>query len=1370
MNTKVNRCGFLARTGLAAMMPMAMVVAVLAGAGTSPGAVVINELMAATSEQRLSWDAGGVPHLGSGAQWVDPGFNTAGWTNTLLPAGYAFAGLASDLTSQMKGLAPSLYLRKEFQATPDQAASTNGLVFSVQYNDGFVAYLNGREAARANCGPTNHFIFASQPAYNVSTTTNVVQFTLGPASAWLVSGSNVLALQAHNAEQPSTTNWPEQITAHTPTPEFRINAGLQLAGDTPVGLIGYGPTGGAWRSFVGRAEPSGGVVDMGLVTKSFTPPAGEEDDYEQPAEFSDWIELYNNGAAAADIGGWSLSDEPDLPGKWHFPTNTVLPAGGYLLVLCDNRDEANAPAGPATRLHTNFKLDEQGGQLMLFDKLGQLVDGLPDGYPAQVPFCSYGRNPGAAVAFGFLSTATPGASNAGPFYAGRVDPPQFQAASGFDLHGGIYQTQSLVLYLRDTMAGSLIRYTLDASEPTDAHGIVYTNPIILTQANDKTGKVVRAAAFLPGWLPSEVKTHTYLLQQPAALTNVPALIFTGDAGRNFYAPGGLLAIVGGTFIPVSVGAFWQANGPQSYDEVLGSGTPFERPARLEYYFPPGYYPTNQSPLRTDIGLRVSSSGFSRPRMKMSGATNSPWQPYWDSTEKPSFNLYFAGDFGSGPLDYPLFTNYPVNEFQQLRLRAGKNDNGNPFITDELVRRLWLDMGHVGARGLFCSLYVNAVYKGVFNLCERFREPFFQAHYASQASWDVDYSWTWVDGDNTVFQQLLTALDLNLTNLTNWRAVTNKLDIDNAADYYLLNIYAAMWDWPGNNFVIARERSTGPDSRFRFAVWDAEGAFNAIGYSHPVSYNTITTDLVVPSTDPNYWVDVARIFRRLASSPEFRLRFADRVNFHLFNGGILDDRDPDGAGPLKSHFGQRLTELVQEAGALVQYNTGQPLDQSAFNTWAASGSGRRSYLLGAAPGRQMLRDAGLWPLTEPPVFSRYGGAVPPGYGLSLTSSVATPGQTATLYYTLEGSDPRLAGGGRNLAAQTYAGPVALNQVLTVKARARNNTTSEWSPITEATFAPAAVPASSNNLVLAELMYHPPHATAAELAAGFSNADDFEFVRLLNISSTPVDLAGVRFTLGVTFDFTSGAFRYLSPGANALAVKNRDAFQVRYGHGYDALIAGEYAANFSNGGERVQLVASNNVVLRDFTYGTSAPWPATADGQGPSLVLRLPASNPDPADPANWTASAVPGGLPGGVAPQQSYAAWRALYWDTASATNDSISGPRADPDGDGVCNFLEYTFGLDPHHVSEQPQPRAAIESVNGDLHLTLSFRMAPGAQDSHLTWEISSELRNWSTPPNVFELLSTEPCLDGTATVKYVDTTPLASSASRFVRLRLAGP
>ena len=68
----------------------------------------------------------------------------------------------------MSNQAPSLYLRKEFQVTAEQASSTNQLILPMNCNDGFVAYINGREVARANCGPTNHFMFACQPAYNVS--------------------------------------------------------------------------------------------------------------------------------------------------------------------------------------------------------------------------------------------------------------------------------------------------------------------------------------------------------------------------------------------------------------------------------------------------------------------------------------------------------------------------------------------------------------------------------------------------------------------------------------------------------------------------------------------------------------------------------------------------------------------------------------------------------------------------------------------------------------------------------------------------------------------------------------------------------------------------------------------------------------------------------------------------------------------------------------------------------------------------------------------------------------------------------------------------------------------------------------------------
>ena len=57
---------------------------------------------------------------------------------------------------------------------------------------------------------------------------------------------------------------------------------------------------------------------------------------------------------------------------------------------------------------------------------------------------------------------------------------------------------------------------------------------------------------------------------------------------------------------------------------------------------------------------------------------------------------------------------------------------------------------------------------------------------------------------------------------------------------------------------------------------------------------------------------------------------------------------------------------------------------------------------------------------------------------------------------------------------------------------------------------------------------------------------------------------------------------------------------------------------------------------------------------------------------------------------------------------------------------------------------AAIENVNGDLRLTLAFRLDPGAQDVQLDLGSQQRPANWSVPFNVVRLLSTEPCPDGT--------------------------
>jgi len=66
---------------------------------------------------------------------------------------------------------------------------------------------------------------------------------------------------------------------------------------------------------------------------------------------SDWIELYNNGAAAVSLSGWFLSDDSQQPFLWPLPAMT-LNAGERRVIFASGKDRRN----PAAELHTNFSL------------------------------------------------------------------------------------------------------------------------------------------------------------------------------------------------------------------------------------------------------------------------------------------------------------------------------------------------------------------------------------------------------------------------------------------------------------------------------------------------------------------------------------------------------------------------------------------------------------------------------------------------------------------------------------------------------------------------------------------------------------------------------------------------------------------------------------------------------------------------------------------------------------------------------------------------------------------------------------------------------------------------------------------------------
>jgi len=229
-------------------------------------------------------------------------------------------------------------------------------------------------------------------------------------------------------------------------------------------------------------------------------------------DYDDWIEIHNFGVDAIDVGGMYLTDDMSVSTKWRIPGNdpvsTIIPAGGYLLIWADN-DIAGAG------LHANFKLDADGDEIALIDQLGStLIDSVV--FAKQSSNISYGRFPDSGISWRFFSTPTPGMQNDGG-YLGQVDAPELSRKRGF-------YDQAFTVTLATETEGALIYYTLDGQEPYTLGGrapigTVYQGPISISRTT-----ILRAKAIKAGYMPSRIKTHTYIF-----LRDVKRQSYSGSA-------------------------------------------------------------------------------------------------------------------------------------------------------------------------------------------------------------------------------------------------------------------------------------------------------------------------------------------------------------------------------------------------------------------------------------------------------------------------------------------------------------------------------------------------------------------------------------------------------------------------------------------------------------------------------------------------------------------------------------------------------------------------------------------------------------------------------------------------------------------------
>ena len=119
--------------------------------------------------------------------------------------------------------------------------------------------------------------------------------------------------------------------------------------------------------------------------------ADNETTQEDPdGEFEDYVELYNNSSQTINLSGWYLTDNPGNLAKWQFPDGSFIGSGEYLIIWADD-DEGQQG------IHTNFKLSNNGEELLLVDEEFNIVDEAVFG--AQANDVSYARCPNGRGAF-----------------------------------------------------------------------------------------------------------------------------------------------------------------------------------------------------------------------------------------------------------------------------------------------------------------------------------------------------------------------------------------------------------------------------------------------------------------------------------------------------------------------------------------------------------------------------------------------------------------------------------------------------------------------------------------------------------------------------------------------------------------------------------------------------------------------------------------------------------------------------------------------------------------------------------------------------------------------------------------------------------
>ncbi|NLM11154.1 MAG: hypothetical protein GX213_10370 [Clostridiaceae bacterium] len=398
----------------------------------------------------------------------------------------------------------------------------------------------------------------------------------------------------------------------------------------------------------------------------------------------------------------------------------------------------------------------------------------------------------------------------------------------FSAEGGFY-TSPLSISISSSEDGTIIYYTTDGSVPGPGSKI-YTKPLDIESTT-----VINARAYKDGYLPSQVVTNTYLIEPmngfaTISITTDPKNLWDGDTG--IYVMGKHAE----PEYPYKGANFWQD---------------WEKTAHVEFFETDGSLAFSM-----DAGISIHGE-------------------YTRAAEQKSFAIEARKKYQSEYINYRVFPEKNLLQYQSLVLRNSGQDNCNTKLRDVLISRLMKETGIDYQAYRPAVLYLNGEYWGIYTLRESTDKHFlsFNNHLSNPDNLDI------IEGNNRIHQgdyshyksvlDYIKSHDLSIDE--HYEHVKTLINVDNFIDYQIAVIYAANTD--NGNIKFWRERT--PDSKWRWILFDFDMAFRR------VDHDTVSHVFNPKGTGAGNWFSTT-IQMGLLQNDEFKEKFLRRFAYHLNN--------------------------------------------------------------------------------------------------------------------------------------------------------------------------------------------------------------------------------------------------------------------------------------------------------------------------------------------------------------------------------------------------------------------------------------------------------------------------------------------------------